>query len=98
MGIFHRGITNEFNLSDDIIEVFRPIVDDYVYQNMMNKGIFTRNDRMELIKLTTKNMKYKNQNNTFLNVINAYVSDIIDKIESELVEEVEIPIFNNYDV
>lgn len=98
LGIFHRGITNEFNLSDDIIEVFRPIVDDYVYQNMMNKGIFTRNDRMELIKLTTKNMKYKNQNNTFLNVINAYVSDIIDKIESELVEEVEIPIFNNYDV
>ena len=98
LGIFHRGITNEFNLSDDIIEVFRPIVDDYVYQNMMNKGIFTRNDRMELIKLTTKNMKYKNQNNTFFNVINAYVSDIIDKIESELVEEVEIPIFNNYDV
>lgn len=30
IGLFHKGKSNMFNLSDDIIEVFRPIVDNYV--------------------------------------------------------------------
>ena len=34
LGIFHRGKQNMFNLSDDVIEVFRPIVDHYVYNNI----------------------------------------------------------------
>lgn len=98
LGFFHRGTNNDFNLSDDIIEVFRPIIDDYVYKNMIKKEIFTRSDRMNLIKLTTKNMKYRNQNNTFLNVINLYVNEILDKIESGQIEEIEIPQFINYDI
>lgn len=34
LGIFHKGKQNMFNLSDDIIEVFRPIVDNYVVREL----------------------------------------------------------------
>ncbi len=98
IGFFHCGPTNNFNLSDDIIEVFRPIVDDYVFSNMMNKEIFTRNDRIDLIKLTTKDMRYNSQKTTFLNVINQYVTNIIEGIESENIENIEMPLFVNYDI
>lgn len=98
LGIFHRGIDNQFNLSDDIIEVFRPIVDNYVYNNMMNKEYFSRDDRMNIIKLTTKNMKYNNQKNTFFNVINLYVSSILEKIDTQEIEKIEIPLISNYDI
>ena len=41
LGIFHKNEFNAFNLSDDLIEPFRPIVDYYVYQNrhMLSDGL-----------------------------------------------------------
>lgn len=98
LGLFHRGINNQFNLSDDVIEVFRPIVDNYVYNNMMNKEAFTREDRISIIKLTTKNMKYSNQKHTFLNVINLYISNIIEYMDNVNYNEIEMPLFINYDI
>jgi len=35
LGIFHRSEYNSYNLSDDFIEVFRPIVDLYVYNILL---------------------------------------------------------------
>jgi len=37
-GIFHSNQLNNFNLADDLIEVFRPIIDEFVYTNI-NKNI-----------------------------------------------------------
>lgn len=42
LGIHHESQTNSFNLADDIIEVFRPVVDLWVYNNLeliMNNGL-----------------------------------------------------------
>lgn len=33
LGIHHKSQLNQFNLADDIIEPYRPIVDNFVYQN-----------------------------------------------------------------
>lgn len=32
MGIFHHNEQNNFNLADDLLEVFRPVVDLFVSQ------------------------------------------------------------------
>lgn len=34
LGIFHHNQLNNFNLADDFIECFRPVVDLYVYENI----------------------------------------------------------------
>ncbi|HCA7402963.1 TPA: CRISPR-associated endonuclease Cas1, partial [Staphylococcus pseudintermedius] len=41
LGINHRSKENPFNLADDIIEVFRPFVDNIVYEIVFKKNINT---------------------------------------------------------
>ena len=98
LGIFHRGSENEFNLSDDIIEVFRPIIDDYVYKNIIGKNFLEREDRLNLIKLTTNNFRYKNEKHTFLNAMSLYITMIIDYFNESEVDEFVAPKFNDYGI
>lgn len=86
LGIFHIGKTNMFNLSDDIIEVFRPIVDDYVYQNLMDEILFKSQHRDELIQLTTKKIEFDKKYQTVANAINLYIEAILKVIETNDIE------------
>lgn len=98
IGLFHYGPENMFNLSDDIIEVFRPIVDDWVITNLIEEKIFKREHRLELIKLTVKKFRYNNENHTFFNVVNLYVSNLLDYIETGDLEKLVFPKFEEYDI
>jgi len=73
IGIFHKGKQNMFNLSDDIIEVFRPIVDNYVFHNMMEDIIFKQEHREALIQLTVKKVKIDHRQQTISNAIHIYI-------------------------
>lgn len=97
IGIFHKGAENIFNLSDDVIEVFRPIVDNYVFENLIGSAMLTRENRVSLIKLTTKKMLYNNEKHTFFNVLNLYVNNILDVLQLGI-ETLVIPEFKNYDI
>ncbi|MCD7809468.1 MAG: type II CRISPR-associated endonuclease Cas1, partial [Erysipelotrichaceae bacterium] len=77
LGIFHRGKQNMFNLSDDIIEVFRPIVDDYVLNNMMDEMIFKQSHREGLIQLTSKKIMIDGRKQTMANAIYVYIESIL---------------------
>lgn len=93
LGIFHRGAENPFNLSDDIIEVFRPLIDNYVYVNMRNAIIFKRDHRLELIQETVKEVYIMNKKQTLFNAISIFVDHIIDVFEKEdlsLYEEIRL--------
>lgn len=82
IGIFHKGKQNMFNLSDDIIEVFRPIVDDYVYNYMMEDILFKQEHREELIQLTNKKVKIDNRKQTIPNAIYVYIENIFKELEN----------------
>lgn len=83
IGIFHRGKQNMFNLSDDIIEVFRPIVDDYVLNNMFDDLLFKQEHRESLIQLTNKKVKIDNRKQTIPNAIHIYLENIFKELESD---------------
>jgi len=97
IGIFHNGPSNNFNLSDDIIEIFRPIVDNYVYHNISINTLFSRQHRLDLIKLTTKKMIYENQQQTFLNIINIYVGKILECLRNNNISHLIFPEIVLYD-
>lgn len=97
IGIFHNGPSNNFNLSDDIIEIFRPIVDNYVYHNISINTLFSRQHRLDLIKLTTKKMIYENQQQTFLNIINIYVGKILECLRNNNICHLIFPEIVLYD-
>lgn len=83
IGIFHKGKQNMFNLSDDIIEVFRPIVDDYVYNNMMEDIIFKQEHREELIQLTNKKISIDGRKQTVANAISFYLDSIFNYLNNQ---------------
>ena len=82
LGIFHRGKQNNFNLSDDIIEVFRPIVDDYVLNNMIEDILFKQQHRDALIQLSTKKVEIDQRKQTIVNAINIYIEGILKVLET----------------
>ena len=89
IGIFHKGKTNMFNLSDDIIEVFRPIVVNYVFNNLTDEILFKQQHREDLINLTNYKVKIDGRKQTIANAINIY----LDSIFKYLNEEEEFVIF-----
>lgn len=86
LGLFHIGKSNMFNLSDDIIEVFRPIVDNYVYHNLTEEVIFKSRHREELIQLTLKKVEIDGKLQTMANAINIYMESILNCIEQDNIE------------
>ena len=72
-----------FNLSDDIIEVFRPIVDDYVYNNMMEDIILKQEHREELIQLTNKKISIDGRKQTVANAISFYLDSIFNYLNNQ---------------
>ena len=91
LGLFHIGKTNMFNLSDDIIEVFRPIVDDYVRENLCDEIIFKEQHRKDLIRLTTKRIIFGDCTQTISNVIAMYFECILKCIQENNTEEFVAP-------
>lgn len=77
LGIFHIGRNNLFNLSDDFIEPFRPIIDDWVKKNLVNAEMFTREHRLEIVKQTLINVNIKQQSQSLFNAINIFIDSII---------------------
>ena len=51
LGLFHKSTLNNFNLADDIIEAYRPIVDLFVKQNVNSNDDFSVGIRAKLVNL-----------------------------------------------
>lgn len=91
IGIFHKNPYNNFNLSDDIIEPFRPIIDVWVYQNLRKEKLFLRDHRLALIEQTTKDVYFKNKKQTIFNTISMYVDSILSFLKTGNLEELTHP-------
>lgn len=91
IGIFHRGKSNSNNLSDDIIEIYRPIVDEYVYNNLMEKEILTKEDRENLIKLLDCKIEFAGQMHSINNTVEMYVESIIRCFDDDDISEFMCP-------
>ncbi len=50
-GMWHSSELNAFNLADDLLEPFRPIVDMYVRGNVHKESKFTSDMKFDLVKL-----------------------------------------------
>ncbi|HCW53242.1 MAG TPA: type II CRISPR-associated endonuclease Cas1 [Clostridium sp.] len=73
LGVNHCNELNSFNLADDFIEPFRPIVDLWVYKNVLQQNEFTKKHRIELINLLNYECVINNGNQSILNAINIMI-------------------------
>lgn len=73
LGVGHLNELNNMNLCDDIIEVFRPVVDLYVCQNLTIEDLLSSKIRADLVNLLNVNMMFENQQVSVINAINLTV-------------------------
>ncbi len=98
LGIFHKGVGNSFNLADDFLEPFRPIIDKWVYENIKNEQPFNRANRLDLIQLTTKKIEYDNKKVTIILAINQLIDNFLNFMDTGDVSKLIFPNIIVYDL
>ncbi len=78
LGIHHIGESNSFNLSCDLIEPLRPLIDSLVIKNEVNDENF----KYKFVELLSQSVEYNSKNIFLDNAIHLYVSDMIDFLKT----------------
>lgn len=84
LGLKHCNEYNQFNLSCDIVEPFRVVVDEYVYEN--HGRVLDKDYKFQLVNLLNKQVKFDGENITLVMAIKQIVKNIIDKMNCQIYE------------
>lgn len=76
LGLNHHSQFNSYNLSDDIIEVFRPIVDYIVYFNKEKEVKLSKELRQKLLLILSQKVYFNNREYLLPNAIDYYIDNI----------------------
>lgn len=78
LGIFHDNMFNSFNLGSDLMEPFRPLVDEEVVKMMPDK--FEHDEKIQLINLLNKTIIINGKEQYLNNAIGIYCRSVFDAI------------------
>ena len=78
LGIHHIGESNPFNLSCDLIEPLRPLIDSLVVKKIVNED----NYKMKYLELLSSQVLYNDQYIFLDNAIHLYIVNIIDYMKT----------------
>ena len=78
LGIFHNNMFNHFNLSCDLMEPFRPIVDNLV--KTMHPDKFEHDEKVEILKMLQKEMIIAGRKECVNNAMKIYCRSIFDAL------------------
>lgn len=78
LGLFHGNMFNKFNLSSDLMEPYRIIVDRQVHEMAFNQ--FEHDEKMCLVNMLNENIIIDGQVNTINNAIKIYVRSVFDAL------------------
>ncbi len=81
LGINHKNEFNQFNLSCDLMEIFRPLVDQVVYEN--RELAFDKDFKYKLIDLYNREIEIDDKTQYLSNAITIFVKNVFDFIENE---------------
>ncbi|WP_245543853.1 type II CRISPR-associated endonuclease Cas1 [Peptoniphilus obesi] len=80
IGIFHDNMFNQFNLSSDLIEPWRVIIDSYVYRN--GSEIFDKEEKIDLINLLNDFVTIDGKLTRVNQAIDIYIRSVFDALNN----------------
>lgn len=80
LGIFHDNMFNQFNLASDLMEPFRPLVDECVLD--MNCDTLGPDEKKKLANILNNKVSIDHNNNYIINAIKIYTKSFFDSVES----------------
>lgn len=90
LGIHHESQFNNYNFSDDIIEIFRPMVDYVAYFRSEKEPLLSKESRRILLEVLQQKAYWKNKKYSLSQVIDYYLDEIRNAFLNEKIE-IEIP-------
>ncbi len=93
MGLCHKSEYNFFNLADDLIEPFRPIVDYFVYSLLaMNSNDYLTPDlKRSFVNILNEKILYHSNEYKIHIVIQFYVQNLFSFLETGDVNKIQFP-------
>lgn len=79
MGIHHKNEFNEFNLSCDLMEPFRIVIDNFVYYNQ-EKELNTE-FKLDIVNIFNCRYTYENKKYTLKDIIKLYVKNTLEALD-----------------
>ncbi len=81
LGFFHDNMFNQFNLSCDLMEPFRILVDRYVYSSRFTA--FSVEEKHKMLEILQQEIGINNTRQVLTNGIKIYVRSIFDAINEK---------------
>ena len=78
LGIHHKNEFNEFNLTSDMMEPFRIIIDNFVYYNKERK--FDTSYKLDIVNIFNNSYKYLGKKYVLKDIIKMYVKNTLDAL------------------
>lgn len=78
LGLFHDNMFNPFNLASDLMEPFRPLVDNLIKQMAPEK--FEHDEKMEVVKLLQKEIILAGRKEYLSNAMKLYCCSVFDAL------------------
>ena len=80
LGLFHDNMFNPFNLASDLMEPFRPLVDNLIKQMAPEK--FEHDEKMEVVKLLQKEIILAGRKEYLSNAMKLYCRSVFDALNA----------------
>ena len=77
IGIFHKNQLNNFNLADDMIEPFRPIIDNFVFNECSAETDFNSEIKKRLFGIVNLNVVSGNEVHSLSNAVERLVKSLL---------------------
>ncbi len=88
LGIHHTNHANSFNLSCDLMEPFRPLVDKFVFENISTQ--FETDEKHMVIRFLEQEVLIHDRKEYFINAVGIYVKSVLDFLVCES-NEIKFP-------
>lgn len=93
LGLFHASEQNAFNLADDVIEPFRPIVDLFVSRNItMDIDELRSEDKVQLVGLLNVDMGMPRGKMSVLSAIEQTIESLVRVYDGGSEKFIELPV------
>ena len=76
LGINHKNEFNQYNLSCDLMEPYRPLIDEIVYEN--RELVFGKEFKMKLLNVLNKNVDIEDRNQFVSNAITQFTNSVLN--------------------
>lgn len=89
IGIFHDNMFNQFNLSCDLMEPFRPFVDRVIYEMKLEK--FEKEEKIKILDILNKEVIVEGKQQHMTNAIKIFCKSVFDSLNENDISLIRFP-------